>query len=83
MNQIYRQCKNLRFSLLVFYTIWYRLYNLKNVKNTHGGVSLLKPATLLKVTLLHGRFSRFLDCTNGTTSHNVSHIVLQKPYHIH
>ena len=26
----------------------------------------LKPATLLKVTLLHGCFSRFLNCTNGT-----------------
>ena len=23
------------------YTIWYHLYNLKNVKNTHGGVSIL------------------------------------------
>ena len=36
--------------------------NLKNVKNTHGGVLL---ATLLKVTLLHGCFSRFPNCTNG------------------
>ena len=31
------------------------MYNLKNVKNTHGGVLLLK-VTLL----LNGRFSRFL-----------------------
>ena len=35
--------------------------NLKNVKNTHRGVlplvKLLRPATLLKVTLLHGCFS--------------------------
>ena len=23
------------------WAIWYRLYNLKNVKNTHGGVILL------------------------------------------
>ena len=23
------------------YAIWYHLYNLKNVKNTHGGVLLL------------------------------------------
>ena len=33
-------------------TIWYYLYNFKNVKNTHGGVSILvklKPATLLKL----------------------------------
>ena len=28
----------------------------------------------LKVTLLHGCFSRFLNCTNGTKSHKVSHI---------
>ena len=45
--------------------IWYHLYNLKNVKNTHGGVLLFvklqtKPATLLvKVTLLYGCSSRF------------------------
>ena len=28
----------------------------------------LKPATLLKVTLFHGYFSRFLNCVNGTKS---------------
>ena len=38
--------------------IWYHLYNLKNLKNTDGGV---KPATLLKVTLLHRCFSRFFN----------------------
>ena len=31
--------------------IWYHLYNLKNVKNTHGGMLLL-----LKVTLIYGCF---------------------------
>ena len=47
----------------------------KNVKNTHGGVLLLVyPATLLKVTLLHGCFSDFLNCANGTKSRNASHI---------
>ena len=25
----------------MFYAIWYQLYNLKNVKKTHGGMSLL------------------------------------------
>ena len=33
----------------MFCAIWYRLYNLKNVKNTHGGVLLLikiKPFSL-------------------------------------
>ena len=58
--------------------IWYHLYNLKNVKNSHGGVLILtrfrlKPATLLKLTLLHWYFSRFLNCTNGTKSRNTSH----------
>ena len=39
--------------------IRYHLYNLKNLKNIHGGA-------LLKVTLLHECLSRFLDFTNGT-----------------
>ena len=46
--------------------IWHHLYNLKNVKNTHGGVLLLIKLQALKITILHGRFSRFLNCTNGT-----------------
>ena len=37
---------------VMFCAIWCYLYNLKNVKNTHGGV-------LLIVTLLHECFSRF------------------------
>ena len=58
--------------------IWYHLNNIKNVTNTHGGVLLLlklqaKSATLLKVALLHGDFSRFLICTNGTKSRKVFH----------
>ena len=32
----------------------------------------LQPATLLKLTLLHGCFLRFLNCTNGTKSLNAS-----------
>ena len=47
-------------------TIWYHFYNLKNGKNTHGGVLIL----VFKVTLLHGCFSRFLNCRNGTKSRN-------------
>ena len=49
--------------------IWYRLYDLKNVKNTHGGV-------------LHssmGVFHVFLNCTNGTKSRNAPHI-LREPF---
>ena len=47
------------------------------VENAHGGVLLLVNlqvhATLLKVTLLHGRLSRFLNCTNNTKSRKASH----------
>ena len=46
---------------------------LKNMKNTHGGVLLLVKcrlqfATLLKVTFLHGCFSRSVNCTNRIKS---------------
>ena len=37
-------------------------------------VAGLKTATLIKVVLLHGCFSRFLNCTNGTKSWKPSHI---------
>ena len=64
--------------------IWYYLYNLKNVKNTHGGVLILVKlqteavsATLLKLTILHGCFSRFLNCTNSTKSCHAPHITIQ------
>ena len=54
--------------------ICYYLYNLKKGKNTHLGVLLLvKPATLLKVTLLRGCFPRFLKCTIGTKSRYALH----------
>ena len=32
-------------------------------------------ATLLKVSLFHGCFSSFLNCTNGTKSRKASHIL--------
>ena len=41
-----------------------------------GELRSLKPATLLKVTLRHGCFSRFLNCTNGNKSRNAPHISL-------
>ena len=41
-----------------------------------------KPATLLKVTVLHGCFSRFLNCTNGTKSRNASQIFIHKLFNI-
>ena len=64
--------QNFGFSNVIFCAIWYHLYNLKNVKNTHG-----EKLILLKVTLLHGRFSRFSNCANGTRSPNASQIIKQ------
>ena len=50
-------------------SIWYHLYNLKNVKKNHSGVLFLEsPRLFLKVTLRHGCFSHFLNCTNDTSS---------------
>ena len=48
-------------------------------REKHGGLLLLvklqaSPTTLRKVKLLHGCFSRFLNCTNGTKLRNPSHI---------
>ena len=43
--------------------IWYHLYNLKNVKNTHGTVLIL-----VKIKNLRN------NCTHGTKSHNASHM---------
>ena len=69
-------------SLIIFFALSdsLPLYNLKNAKNTHGGVLLFvklqakKACSLLKVTLFHGIFSCFLYCTNGTKSLKTSHI---------
>ena len=37
-----------------------------------------KPATLLKLTLLHGCFSRLLNCTNGTKLRNAPQMFVEK-----
>ena len=42
---------------------------------TFSKVAGFQPATLLKVTLFHGCFSRFLNCTIDTKSCNASHIM--------
>ena len=42
-------------------------------------VTGFQSATLLKVTLFHGCFSRFLNCTNGTKPCNTSHEFLIEP----
>ena len=48
-------------------TNWCHLYNLKNVKKTHGGV-------LLKETLLHECFYHFFNYIHGTKSFKASHL---------
>ena len=48
------------------------------MKNTHGGVLVfvkLQAATILRVTLIHGCFSRFLNCANGTNTRKASHLL--------
>ena len=46
---------------------------LKNMKNSHGWVLLLVTLQVsLKVAFLHGCFSCFLNCTNGTKSRKAS-----------
>ena len=59
-------------------TIWYHLYNLKNVKNTHGGVLILvklhaKACNFTKINTSTWVFARFLNCTNSTKSRNAPH----------
>ena len=51
----------------------------KREKHPWGSVNFsevagFKPATLLKLTLLHGCFSRFLNYANGTKLRNAPHI---------
>ena len=41
-------------------------------------MSIFQPAALLKVTLLHGYFPRFLNCTNGTKLLKASHMRITK-----
>ena len=72
--------KLFRKNLIVMYCgIWYYLYNFKKREkypwrsvtfNKFSKVANL--ATLLKVTLLHGSFRRFLNCTNGSKSRKAS-----------
>ena len=63
----------------MLYVIWYHLYNLKNVENTHGGVLLLvkvqaKACIFTKNNTSLRCFLSFLNCTNDTKSRNASHI---------
>ena len=50
---------------------------------TYQGVRTInKPATLLKVAIIHGYFSRFLNCTNGTKWYKASHMMSDTKFSI-
>ena len=57
--------------------ISYHLYNLKNVKNTNGGVLLLVKLQTSAYNFIKSNtpprvYFQFLNCTNGTKSQRVS-----------
>ena len=59
--------------------IRYYLYNLKNVKNTHGGVLILvklqvSAYNFTKINIPTWVFFKFLNFTNGTISRNAPRI---------
>ena len=61
--------------------IWHHLCNFKNVKNTYGGMLVLvklcgpQSATLLKVSLIHGCFPHFFNCTNVLKSRSADLVI--------
>ena len=64
---------------VMFCAIWYHLFNLKNVKNTHGGVLFLVKlnASACNFTICNTPpwvLLRFLNCTKGTKSRKTSHM---------
>ena len=65
--------------------ILYHLYNLKNVKNTHGGVLILvklqaSACNFTKINTPPWAFFTFLNCTNGSNRAK-HHIFAIKLYH--
>ena len=74
--------KNFNWIHVMLCAIWYHLNNFKNVKNTHRGPLLLvKLQALLKVTLLQGCFSCFLN-VQMITNRAKHHIFTPKPQQI-
>ena len=57
--------------------IWYYFYDLKNVKNTDGGVLLLV-CNFTKSKTPPRVFFTFWNCTNGTKSRNASHLWIKR-----
>ena len=57
MDSVCKLHKSHKFSYMMICAIWYHLYNLNNVKSTHGECYF----KLLKVTLSNGCFLRFFN----------------------
>ena len=64
------------FKVRKFVSLFYKLNTCSQKTTTYVGLQAepIFSVTLLKVTLLHGCFSRFLNCKNGAKSRNASHI---------
>ena len=67
--------------------IWYHFYNLKNVKNTHGGVMILvklqaSACSFTEINTPPWVYFMFLNCTNGTKSRNGPHISKSFTWHL-
>ena len=65
--------------------IWYHLHNLKNMKNSHGGVLILvklhaAACNFAKINTPPWVFFTFFNCTNGTKSHNTTHITVERSF---
>ena len=75
-REMFTQVPVLGEKYMMLCVIWYHLHHLKNAENIHEGLLLLLTLTLtlLKVTLHHGCFSRFLNCANGTKSRKASYM---------
>ena len=76
-NKYYNDKKNTNIAQLEYVmrcAIWCHFHNLRNVENTYGRVLILVKTLVLVLKLLHGCFSRFLNCTNDTKSRNASYI---------
>ena len=79
--ELFSRITNLRLNRYVMsWAIWYRLHNLKNLKNVHGGVLLLLKLACNFTTKSNTPpwvFSRFWNCEKGSKSRNASHISMQ------
>ena len=74
-----KNVKNTHGRVILLLKFWLHFVPLKKAENQRfSGVFMvykMEPAALLKVTIVHGCFSRFLNCTNGTKSRKASHLL--------